>query len=123
MSNFGPFTRAILVLNYRGMTYQQMEQKSKRVRSSVWFNNLANGHYVHPPKKEELGKFAELFGTTRRHVGLMVAEQWLGITYRNVAPVALELEPILTALNDEDQEMVRKLAQRLASTDGAEEAA
>ncbi|MEV4007742.1 hypothetical protein [Actinomadura sp. NPDC049753] len=114
MNILGPFTLEVKALHASGMTYQQMERKSKRVRSCVWFNDVANDHFVRPPLEHELGRFAELFGTSSHQVGLMVAEQWLGITYRTVSPVVRELEPILIALDGEDRQRIRDLAERLA---------
>src|SRR4051812_14542908 len=122
-SDARPFSNRVAELRGRGYRYADLEEKSRRARSTAWFNKLMNSSspwVVSPPDQGTLEALAELLETTARHVAEMVAQEWYGVKRTEQSPRVAALTPRLDALTKEDAELVESLIQRLQPRTEAE---
>ena len=112
-----PFTALINALRRDGHRYQDLVNKSNEARSSAWFNNLVNGSdpwAVSPPAPAAWPGLAALFGVSVDHLKAAIAEEWFGAQDGGLTARERGLVDVSKRLIDDDHEMLRRLAVRLA---------
>ncbi|MEE1823715.1 hypothetical protein PUR61_16170 [Streptomyces sp. BE20] len=109
-----PFSNAVSLLNSAGMTFAQMESKSRYARSAGWWNKQVRDESNNPPPPRLLPRIAEMMGRAEREVAELICAEWYGV--RGSDDVPDELRPTvgkLKQLEAEDRVLVGALVDSL----------